>query len=82
MIIFLINFCVGICSNMFKHTPRLVTSPKNGVFSHAQSKQRGCRCLRDNAKCYHSSKFSYVALCCFIYYIIFTYMYMLLNIIF
>ena len=36
--------------------------PKDGVFSHAQSKQQGCGCLRYNAKCYHSSKFSYVAI--------------------
>ena len=67
---FFVLVYVQACSNLHQGS---WLHPKDGVFfSHAQSKQRGCGCLRDYAKCYRSSKFSYVAFCCFIYYIIYT----------
>ena len=76
MIMFFDKF---LCWYMFKHvqtyTKARDLTPRMVFFSHAQSKQRGCGCLRDYAKCYYSSKFSYVAFCCFMFLYILYYLY-------
>ena len=75
LLVWWLCFDIFLCWYMFKHVQTYTKArdfTRRIVFSHAQSKQRGCGCLRDYAKCYRSSKFSYVAFCCFIYYIIYT----------
>ena len=76
LLVWWLCFDIFLCWYMFKHVQTYTKARdftrRMVFFSHAQSKQRGCGCLRDYAKCYRSSKFSYVAFCCFIYYIIYT----------